>query len=464
MKSRQIYLGTFMSPVSDTFAHYFPQGALYTELDPVKKAFKITSLIHQHDMNLEDLNPNSEYDIFDLSGNLIIPGLMDLHFHWVQDDVRLMPKKNLLEWLKQFTWPFEAKFQDEAWALNQAEHFFPRILRAGTLGGACYSSIHSKALEIAFQEVSREGGDFILGNVLMTMNSPEELTQTEEEALQSVEHFSKIHQENYALTPRFALTCHPHVMKQAAQMARLNNSFIQTHLSETPEEVKFTVETFLKFNEFKKYNNNQNAQGPHLTYTEIYDECEILGPKTILGHAIYLEDKEWEILKQKGSAVAHCPTSNAPVDQGGLGSGLCPISKLNDFKIPWGLGSDIGGGPFLSMLDVINSFVTQHRQNLQNNHLEDNFLPTYTMGIYRATLASSQILQQDLLLGNFERGKLANFIALPLGDCEPSKDPKFSHDLEKLLEKLFSKWFKDRDLQDFIPTNICLKGTLKKFT
>ena len=59
--------------------------------------------------------------------------------------------------------------------------------------------------------------------------------------------------------------------------------------------------------------------------------------------------------------MAHCPTSNAPIRQGGAWVGLFDLKTISKAKIPWGLGSDIGAGPHLSMIDVMNSFVKQQK-------------------------------------------------------------------------------------------------------
>jgi len=36
----------------------------------------------------------------------------------------------------------------------------------------------------------------------------------------------------------------------------------------------------------------------------------LLGKKTIMAHAIHLDDEELGIFKQRGVAIAHCPLSN----------------------------------------------------------------------------------------------------------------------------------------------------------
>ena len=106
-----------------------------------------------------------------------------------------------------------------------------------------------------------------------------------------------------------------------------------------------------------------------------------------MGHGIHLSSSELSMLKKTKTAIAHCPTSNAPISKKGLGSGLFDLKTISKNKIRWALGSDIGAGPYLSMVDVMNSFVSQHKkQGLAN----------YTRAFYRATLAGEEIIPKIL--------------------------------------------------------------------
>src|SRR5690606_22243764 len=98
------------------------------------------------------------------------------------------------------------------------------------------------------------------------------------------------------------------------------------------------------------------------SYTEIYQRTGMLGPRSLMGHGIHLAPEELKLLKKSKTVLVHCPTSNAPIKQQGLGSGLFDFRGVEKARIRWALGSDIGGGPFLSMLDVIQSFVDQNRR------------------------------------------------------------------------------------------------------
>jgi guanine deaminase len=93
-------------------------------------------------------------------------------------------------------------------------------------------------------------------------------------------------------------------------MARADPSLlIQTHISENRNEVRYTLELF-----------------PEATsYADVYDKHGLLGPRTILAHAIHLEEDEIDLLEERNAGVSHCPTSNF-----NLRSGVCPVGKLID--------------------------------------------------------------------------------------------------------------------------------------
>jgi len=357
---------------------------------------------------------------------IILPAFFDMHFHWVQDDVRQSPKDSLLTWLSDHTWPAEAKFKDKKYANYRAKRFFRKLSATGTLGGACFSSIHGHALEEAFKFAC---GDFIIGNVLMTMNSPDYLKQTQSNALKLIEKFSKKFKNRYAFTPRFALTVHPDVMERGSKMAKKSSGFIQTHLSETREEIDEVLSCYKKFDKYKKVK----------TYTEVYKKAGLLGKKTLMAHGIHLSLEERKILSKSGTSVIHCPTSNAPLKMNGLGSGLCKVKMLEKSKIKWALGTDIGAGPFLSMFDVMESFVQQSKGS-------------YTNALYRSTLAGAEILGLAKKTGSFAPGKSANFIVIDRQFKTKTKSA------EKILKSIIDPFKNKRHLYDGLVRQTFLHG------
>lgn len=64
-----------------------------------------------------------------------------------------------------------------------------------------------------------------------------------------------------------------------------------------------------------------------------------------MAHGVYLTDEELIILKQRGTSVAHCPSSNT-----NLASGLCNVRRL----LKAGLTVGLGTGIILFVIDIIS--------------------------------------------------------------------------------------------------------------
>lgn len=411
LRKLTFYRAAILNPLNDHECQFWPDGVLVTEARGVQPAriLEILPYLEACEKYVEDFGRSN---LFEFPKGVIAPGFFDMHFHWVQDDVRLMPKDSLLTWLEKYTFPTEARYKNKTYSKAKAKNFFKRLTQVGTLGGACYSSVHDHALDFAMSEAK---GDVLIGNVLMTMQSPQSLIQTSKEAIASAERGMKKYKDRYVLTPRFAIATDAHTMKATSAEANRRKIFKQSHLSETPGEIEFVMSLYKDQAGFKNVKS----------YTEIYHRVGMLGPRSLMGHAIHLKPSEISILKKTNTALVHCPTSNAPIRNQGLGSGLFNFKKIEKAGIRWALGSDIGGGPFLSMLDVMRSFVEQHQKAGRKG-------ASYTKALYRATLAGAEILSKDDETGNLESGKFANFIVLK------KPEGKFAT-AEMLLKKMMGR-------------------------
>jgi guanine deaminase len=87
-----------------------------------------------------------------------------------------------------------------------------------------------------------------------------------------------------------------------------------------------------------------------LDYLDVYDRAGGLGPRTVLAHAIHLSDREIARLAESGAAVAHCPASNLF-----LASGEMRLARYREAGIPVALGSDVSGGPELSIFATMRA-------------------------------------------------------------------------------------------------------------
>ncbi|SPO35978.1 related to guanine deaminase [Pseudozyma flocculosa] len=135
------------------------------------------------------------------------------------------------------------------------------------------------------------------------------------------------------LTPRFAISCTDAMLTGiSALLSRDPTLRVQTHLSENEGEITFTKQLF----PFAK------------TYTSVYDHYSLLGPRTILAHAIHIDSEELEIIKKRRCGISHCPTSNL-----NLRSGASRVGEMLNMGIKVGLGTDVSGGFGLGMLSAI---------------------------------------------------------------------------------------------------------------
>ena len=93
-----------------------------------------------------------------------------------------------------------------------------------------------------------------------------------------------------------------------------------------------------------------------IDYVDVYDRAGGLGDRTVLAHGVHLSDRELDRLVETGTTVAHCPASNLF-----LASGMMPLGRYVEAGLSMGLGSDVAGGPDLSIFTVMR--VGSYMQN-----------------------------------------------------------------------------------------------------
>jgi guanine deaminase len=126
-------------------------------------------------------------------------------------------------------------------------------------------------------------------------------------------------------------------------------------------------------------------------------------------------------MAEKGGAAAFCPTSNLF-----LGSGLFDLLAMWSANVRVGLGTDVGGGTSLSLLKTAS-------EAYKVLHLEDQAMPA-TTALYLSTLGAAEALDLDDKIGNFERGKEADFVVLdPAGTALSERRIKLASTIEETL-------------------------------
>ncbi len=343
--------------------------------------------------------------IRDLRPHWILPGLIDLHVHLPQYESVAMDGLELLPWLEAYIFPAEARFADAAVAQRAARRFFGDLLSLGTTTAVVYSTIHQEATDLAFQEAESCGIRAAIGKVMMDRNAPESLREDTETSLkQSEELIQRWHGKahgrlSYALAPRFAPMCSPELMRGVGQLSEKHEAYIQTHLSENVEELAWV----------------QNLFPDCANYADVYRRHGMLNRRTLLGHGIHLDDSERAMILDAGASIVHCPSSNAF-----LQSGVMPLRRWLEEGLSIGLGTDVAGGPSLSMWDEMAMACTVSKLRFALLG-EANATVNPAEAFHLATLGAAKALSQSHRIGSLEGGMDADFIVVDPRRTDPAE-------------------------------------------
>lgn len=86
------------------------------------------------------------------------------------------------------------------------------------------------------------------------------------------------------------------------------------------------------------------------------EDLGVLNERTSLVHAVWLSDREIGLAAEAGAAVVHCPRSNLY-----LGSGTAPLLAYKAAGVPVALGTDGGNLGALELFEVIRTATLMHR-------------------------------------------------------------------------------------------------------
>lgn len=364
--------------------------------------------------NSADLMPGLSANVkqVDLRGKLIVPGFVDCHVHYPQVDIIASYGEQLLDWLQKYAYPVEKKFADPAHAQEVAEFFVDELLRNGTTTAMVFATVHPASVDAIFSAAKKRNMRLISGKVLMDRNCPDDLCDTAESGYEEskalIEKWHGDGRLSYAITPRFAVTS---TDKQLAAAGRLASEYpdvwVHTHLAENRQEVDLISQQFPSSR----------------SYLDVYDQHKLVRDRSIFAHALHLDNQDRSVMADKNASIAFCPTSNLF-----LGSGLFDLKAAREANIRTGVGSDVGGGTSLNQLRTLS----EAYKVLQ---LQGQSLPAYA-AFYLATLGGAEALGLDDKIGNFERGKEADFIVLDSAPASITRRRIASTD--DVAEKLFA--------------------------
>ena len=216
-----------------------------------------------------------------------------------------------------------------------------------------------------------------------------------------------------AVSPHAPYTVSPELYAEVVRRARAAGRRVVTHIAESRHEL-----ASLMRGEGLLADRSRRAwvapYGRH-PVAELVGR-DLLGPETVVAHAVLVEQAEIELLAASGASVAHCPRSNAL-----LGCGVAPLAALQRAGVRVGLGTD---GPS-SALDL-DAFAELRAAILVQRATSGDPSALGTADALRlATLGGAEALGLQAAIGSLAVGKRADLIAVQLDDTAfwPCDDP-----------------------------------------
>jgi 5-methylthioadenosine/S-adenosylhomocysteine deaminase len=321
-------------------------------------------------------------ETIDAAGHLVIPGLINAHGHaamtllrGIADDLRL------LEWLEGHIFPAESK------------NVSPEFVYWGTLLG-CVEMARSGTTtyvdmymfeEEAARATERAGIRGVLGQSIIGFPVPD--YRTPEQALEGARAFIERYRGHPLIIPSVAphalYTTPLEIVERARDLARELGVPLQIHAVEPPEE------------------NDQVMEKLGKRTIDALAGAGVLGPGTILHHAIWLSEEDIRTIARYGASTSHNPESNMKT-----ASGVSPVPDLLGAGVAVGLGTD---GPAsnnnLDMFEEMDTAAKLHKLMRR----DATAMPAKTV-FHMATLGGASALGISDRLGSLEPGKLADVV------------------------------------------------------
>ncbi|HLF01237.1 MAG TPA: 8-oxoguanine deaminase, partial [Anaerolineales bacterium] len=288
---------------------------------------------------IESIGPTNELPtvldarLVNMSGHIILPGLINTHHHLYQTLTRAVPaaqNATLFNWLKTL-YPIWARLTPQA-VYTSALTGMAELLLSGctTVSDHLYLFPNGSKLEDEIRAAQEIGIRLHASRGSMSLGEskgglpPDSVVEAEDSILKDTQRLIQTFHDSkpgamvrIVVAPCSPFSVTPDLMRESAKLARTYRVTLHTHLAETLDEEQFCLEKF--------------GHRP-VVYMETLDW---VGPDVWYAHAVHVNDAEIELMARTGCGAAHCPSSNMR-----LASGIAPVKKYRAAGVKVGLGVD----------------------------------------------------------------------------------------------------------------------------
>lgn len=336
-------------------------------------------------------------EVIDLPSHVVLPGLINMHGHAAMSLFRGMADDlPLMTWLNDHIWPAEGAFVSEAFIADGTQLAMAEMLRTGTTTFSDMYFFPEIVAQLAHDVGMRAQICFPL------LDFPTPWGSGPDEYLSKGEAFIKQWRDNAfimpAIGPHAPYTVSDEPLSKAVALSEATGAPIQIHLHETAFEVEDALE--------------KSGKRP----TARLAELKVLGTNTQCVHMTQIDESDVALLQATGAHVIHCPESNLK-----LASGLSPVQTFRKAGVNVAIGTD--GAASNNDLDLFGELNTAAM--LAKVVADDASALSAHEALAMATIQGARALGRDHELGSLAAGKLADIIAVDLGDpfLQPVYDP-----------------------------------------
>lgn len=349
--------------------------------------------------------------VIDAHGAIVMPGMVDTHFHTGQHlmrgliaEVAQRTHVKLPVW-RNYNVPFETSLTEDD-VLLSGRLAYANMLRAGTTcfsdaGGPHPDQMAKAALETGIR------GFVALSTMDMGDNLPAGSRMTTAEAIDrnielvkrwSVEGEGRV---GAYMSLRQIIVCTPELWRAFAEISAELGCRVHTHLAEGTYEVDFTTEHY------------------GLRPAEWLDSIGFLSERSHLAHSILLTDDEVVTMGARRVSVGHCP-------QGNFRIGSPKVNALRRAGARVGLGSDGAISGAIDLLQSSRALRTGLQATFGTPWHEFSTITDVDL-LHLCTLGGADALGLGAATGSLEVGKRADLLVVDNDALEmlPAVDPVF---------------------------------------
>ncbi|MFO7558520.1 MAG: amidohydrolase [Desulfobacterales bacterium] len=326
-------------------------------------------------------------ETIDAGGCIVMPGLVNAHTHLPMSLFRgLADDLPLMTWLNEYIFPAEASHVNPETVRIGALLSCAEMVLSGTTT-CCDGYFFEDFVARAVFEIGIRG---VLGQGVIDYPAPgvPNPSKNVENAVSFVEAWqgktSLIMPSIFCHSP---YTCSGKTLAAAAGEARSRGVLFQIHVAETRSE----------------YEQMKKEQG--MSPVQYLDKVGVLGPGTLLVHAVWVDAEDIRIISDSGAGIAHNPESNMK-----LASGIAPVPEFIKEGLTVGLGTDgCASNNNLDLFAEMDSAAKLHKVN--------TFDPTVMSAetvLNMATKGGARAIGLESRIGSLEVGKQADLIVVDM--------------------------------------------------